>query len=45
MDFAEAGTEVETADIVVMNPVICCYPDMPMLASAAHWATAPTRTP
>ena len=35
MDFAEAGTEVETADIVVLNRVICCYPDMPKLASAA----------
>ena len=35
MDFAEAGTEVETADIVVMNRVICCYPDMPKLVSAA----------
>lgn len=35
MDFAEAGTEVEPADIVVMNRVICCYPDMPKLASAA----------
>ena len=35
MDFAEAGTEVETADIVVMNRVICCYPDMPKLAGAA----------
>jgi magnesium-protoporphyrin O-methyltransferase len=35
MDFAEAGTEVETADVVVMNRVICCYPDMPKLAGAA----------
>jgi magnesium-protoporphyrin O-methyltransferase len=35
MDFAEAGSEVETADFVVMNRVICCYPDMPKLASAA----------
>jgi 2-polyprenyl-3-methyl-5-hydroxy-6-metoxy-1,4-benzoquinol methylase len=35
MDFAEVGTEVETADIVVMNRVICCYGDMPKLASAA----------
>src|ERR1700737_3859471 len=29
MDFAEAAGEVEAADIVVMNRVICCYPDMP----------------
>ena len=35
MDFAEAGTEVDTADVVVMNRVICCYPDMPKLARAA----------
>jgi len=35
MDFAEAGTEVEPADVVVMNRVICCYPDMPKLAGAA----------
>jgi len=35
MDFAEAGPEVESADVVVMNRVICCYPDMPRLAGAA----------
>jgi magnesium-protoporphyrin O-methyltransferase len=35
MDFAEAGTEVQPADVVVMNRVICCYPDMPKLADAA----------
>jgi len=35
MDFAQAGPGVETADVVVMNRVICCYPDMPKLASAA----------
>jgi len=35
MDFAEAGPEVEAADVVVMNRVICCYPDMPKLAGAA----------
>jgi len=35
MDFANAGPEVETADVVVMNRVICCYPDMPKLAGAA----------
>jgi len=33
-DFAEAGAEVEPADIVVLNRVICCYPDMPGLAGA-----------
>ncbi len=35
MDFTEVGTEVNAADIVVMNRVICCYPDMPKLARAA----------
>jgi magnesium-protoporphyrin O-methyltransferase len=35
MDFTEAGEEVGTADVVVMNRVLCCYPDMPKLAGAA----------
>jgi hypothetical protein len=35
MDFAEAGSEVQPADFVVMNRVICCYPDMPKLSGAA----------
>ena len=35
MDFATAGAAVESADIVIMNRVICCYPDMPRLAGAA----------
>ena len=35
MDFTEADTSVEAADVVVMNRVICCYSDMPKLASAA----------
>jgi magnesium-protoporphyrin O-methyltransferase len=35
MDFAEAGSSVDAADVVVMNRVICCYPDMPKLAGAA----------
>ena len=34
MDFAAAGAAVEGADIVIMNRVICCYPDMPRLAGA-----------
>jgi magnesium-protoporphyrin O-methyltransferase len=34
-DFAETATEVEGADIVVLNRVICCYPDMPKLTAAA----------
>jgi len=35
MDFAQAGGEVDMADLVIMNRVICCYPDMPRLAGAA----------
>ena len=35
MDFANAGDAVEAADIVILNRVICCYPDMPKLAGAA----------
>jgi 2-polyprenyl-3-methyl-5-hydroxy-6-metoxy-1,4-benzoquinol methylase len=35
MDFAQSGSEVATADVVIMNRVICCYPDMPRLAGAA----------
>ena len=35
MDFATAGAQVEGADIVILNRVICCYPDMPRLAGAA----------
>jgi len=35
MDFAETAAQVENADVVVMNRVICCYPDMPKLAAAA----------
>jgi hypothetical protein len=35
MDFAQAAGDVEAADIVIMNRVLCCYPDMPGLAGAA----------
>jgi len=35
VDFVEAGTEVDAADIVVLNRVVCCYPDMPRLVGAA----------
>ncbi len=34
-DFAEAARDVKAADIVIMNRVICCYPDMPKLVGAA----------
>ena len=35
MDFAAAGRELAAADIVIMNRVLCCYPDMARLADAA----------
>lgn len=35
MDFAQANGQVARADIVIMNRVICCYPDMPRLTRAA----------
>lgn len=35
MDFAATPGEVEAADVVILNRVICCYPDMPRLAEAA----------
>jgi len=35
MDFAESADQVDAADIVIMNRVVCCYPDMPRLAGAA----------
>ena len=35
MDFAQASGQVDGADVVIMNRVICCYPDMPRLAGAA----------
>jgi len=35
MDFAQTADQVEAADLVIMNRVICCYRDMPRLAGAA----------
>ncbi len=35
MDFATASDQIDEADVVIMNRVICCYPDMPKLAGAA----------
>lgn len=35
MDFVDAAADIGAADIVVMNRVICCYPDLPRLAGAA----------
>lgn len=34
-DFAAEGEGVPEADIVVLNRVVCCYPDMPALVRAA----------
>jgi len=31
LDFAMGADAVEPADIVIMNRVVCCYPDMPLL--------------
>lgn len=35
MDFVDAGDQVAPADIVVMNRVVCCYPDLSRLEGAA----------
>ena len=34
-DFVETGDDLEPADYVILNRVICCYPDMPRLTAAA----------
>jgi magnesium-protoporphyrin O-methyltransferase len=34
-DFVERAAEIEPADIVTLDRVICCYPDMPALVSAS----------
>ena len=35
MDFAATPDEVAAAGVVIMNRVVCCYPDMPRLVGAA----------
>ena len=35
IDFTQAGVEVKSAGVVVLNRVLCCYADMPKLAAAA----------
>ncbi|HET7088488.1 MAG TPA: methyltransferase [Anaerolineae bacterium] len=35
LDFAQQAGEVDAADVVVMNRVVCCYPDMPALVRPA----------
>ena len=34
-DFADGAGAVPAADIVILNRVVCCYPDMPRLVAAA----------
>jgi magnesium-protoporphyrin O-methyltransferase len=34
-DFAREAEDVPEADVVVMHRVVCCYPDMPRLVTAA----------
>ena len=34
-DFAQTPEQFEAADLVIMNRVVCCYPDMPRLTGAA----------
>ncbi|MEO1173726.1 MAG: methyltransferase domain-containing protein [Myxococcota bacterium] len=34
-DFVEISDTVETADVVTLDKVICCYPDMPRLVRAS----------
>lgn len=34
-DFVALGEEVEPADVVTLDRVICCYPDMPALVDAS----------
>jgi magnesium-protoporphyrin O-methyltransferase len=34
-DFVEAANDVSPADVVVLHRVVCCYPDMPTLVTAA----------
>jgi hypothetical protein len=42
MDFVDAGAELAAADIVVMNRVVCCYPDLARLEGAAAEHTLQT---
>lgn len=38
-DFVECSADVTPADIVTLDKVICCYPDMPALVSASAGKT------
>ncbi len=41
-DFVERAGEVEAADLVTLDRVVCCYPDMPGLVGAAARLTRRT---
>ena len=41
-DFVEHAGEVEAADLVTLDRVVCCYPDMPALVGAAARLTRRT---
>lgn len=41
-DFVASAADIEAADIVVMNRVVCCYPDMPTLVGLAAERTRRT---
>ena len=37
-DFVERARQLPAADLVTLDRVVCCYPDMPALLGAAVWA-------
>ena len=41
-DFVEQAAEIEPADIVTLDRVVCCYPDMPAMLDAAASLTRRT---
>ena len=41
-DFVERAAEVDAADLVTLDRVVCCYPDMPALVGAAARLTRRT---
>ena len=41
-DFVERADEVDAADLVTLDRVVCCYPDMPALVGAAARLTRGT---
>ena len=41
-DFVERANEIDAADLVTLDRVVCCYPDMPALLGAAARLTRHT---